>query len=172
MATARRILRLAALDRAVVHHPVEQSGHSDRSVVGIDWGYSCAGRLRWRREDGFRGVAALDGQWFIIPSSNPGTPIVQSWGLNGDIPVPGDYDGDGKTDLAVWRPSTGQWFIIPIEQSGHSDRSVVGIEWGHSGAGRLRWRREDRFCGMAALDRAVVHHPLEQPVLRSFSRGA
>jgi hypothetical protein len=27
--------------------------------------------------------------------------------------VPGDYDGDGKTDFAVWRPTTGQWFIIP-----------------------------------------------------------
>jgi hypothetical protein len=27
--------------------------------------------------------------------------------------VPGDYDGDGTTDLAAYRPSTGQWFVLP-----------------------------------------------------------
>jgi hypothetical protein len=26
--------------------------------------------------------------------------------------VPGDYDGDGKTDVAIFRPPTGEWFII------------------------------------------------------------
>lgn len=33
------------------------------------------------------------------------------WGEPGDIPVPGDYDGDGRFDYAIFRPSTGQWFI-------------------------------------------------------------
>lgn len=26
--------------------------------------------------------------------------------------MPGDYDGDGKTDLAIFRPSEGNWWIL------------------------------------------------------------
>jgi hypothetical protein len=28
------------------------------------------------------------------------------------VPVPGDYDGDGKADLAVYRGRTGEWFVF------------------------------------------------------------
>jgi hypothetical protein len=33
-------------------------------------------------------------------------------GFGGDKPVPGEYDGDGRTDLAVWRPSSGFWHTL------------------------------------------------------------
>ncbi|MFL6350608.1 MAG: FG-GAP repeat domain-containing protein [Bryobacteraceae bacterium] len=54
-----------------------------------------------------------DGEWYIVPSSNPHTAYLQQWGLPGDIPVPADYDHDGRTDIAVWRPSNAVFYIVP-----------------------------------------------------------
>jgi hypothetical protein len=50
------------------------------------------------------------GTWFTLSSN--GNSYNRGWGLPGDIPVPGDYDGDGQIDFAVWRPSEGNWYII------------------------------------------------------------
>jgi hypothetical protein len=35
-----------------------------------------------------------------------------NWGLASDKLTPADFDGDLKTDIAVWRPSTQTWFIL------------------------------------------------------------
>ena len=34
------------------------------------------------------------------------------FGQQGDIPVPGDYDADGKTDAGIFRPSSDLWFVL------------------------------------------------------------
>ncbi|MFB3884287.1 MAG: FG-GAP repeat domain-containing protein [Thermodesulfobacteriota bacterium] len=65
------------------------------------------------------------GYWNIIPSSTPGAPYSYPRGIPTDIPVPGDYDGDGKTDLAVWRPGDGYWRILRS-----SDQGVIQTNWG------------------------------------------
>jgi hypothetical protein len=43
------------------------------------------------------------------------------------VVAPGDYDGDGKTDIAIFRPSTGTWFILYS-----STGTFAGIRWGNA----------------------------------------
>jgi FG-GAP-like repeat len=47
--------------------------------------------------------------WYVLGSNEGST--AKQWGAVEDRPVPGDYDGDRKTDFAVFRPTEGRWFI-------------------------------------------------------------
>jgi len=49
------------------------------------------------------------------------------WGQNGDIPAPGDFDGDGKTDRAIFRPASGDWYIL------FSSGGWTGLHFGQNG---------------------------------------
>jgi hypothetical protein len=48
------------------------------------------------------------GEWYV----RGGAPFVL-WGSPSDLPMPGDYDGDGDTDIAVFRRGAqfGEWYI-------------------------------------------------------------
>jgi FG-GAP-like repeat/Reeler domain len=50
--------------------------------------------------------------WYYRPSATPATFYSYGcFGSAGDKPVLGDFDGDAKTDFAVFRPSTALWYI-------------------------------------------------------------
>jgi hypothetical protein len=63
------------------------------------------------------------------------------WGVqaSGDVPMPADHDGDGRTDPAIYRPGTGQWFILRSEAT-YSTYLVV--QWGNQGLGDVPIREK------------------------------
>jgi hypothetical protein len=64
-----------------------------------------------------------DGRWRIQYSN--GTPAATFyWGAPNDKPVPGDYDGDGGSDAAVFR-SDGFWYI-----RNSSNNTMTAIQFG------------------------------------------
>ncbi len=75
-------------------------------------------------------AAAPQSYFYIINSSN-NTIRIEPWGTRADVgTIPGDYDGDGKADLAVWRPgaTTGAQSTFYVKKS--SDGGMMAAEWG------------------------------------------
>jgi hypothetical protein len=64
------------------------------------------------------------GVWYIYQSTNGAVGVAQ-WGSATDVPVPGDYDGDGKTDYAIFR--NGTWYLY------QSTAGIVIANWGIAG---------------------------------------
>ena len=88
------------------------------------------------------------GDWFFKNHLTDATETF-TWGLSGDIPLGrvlppvqvrfGDYDGDRKADLSVYRPSTGGWFLFElVHRHVRFPHALLGPEHGPSAARRLR----------------------------------
>jgi hypothetical protein len=77
-----------------------------------------------------------DGTWYWTSSSHDYDTMAASarqWGSAvaqlGDQPLTGDFDGDGKTELAIWRGSTGTWFLL-MSADQYSYLTARGFQWG------------------------------------------
>jgi hypothetical protein len=71
--------------------------------------------------------------WFYHPSNGSADVNYQVFGISAtDFPVQGDYDGDGTTDIAVWRPDldpTQTFFYFRKTTNG----AITQFEWGQNG---------------------------------------
>ena len=64
--------------------------------------------------------------WYRKSSDNSN--LAFPFGLSTDLLVPADYTGDGKSDLAVFRSSTGFWYVLRSE-----DNTLYGFPFGSAG---------------------------------------
>ena len=59
----------------------------------------------------WRFIGRRTGTWYWLNSSNGAFNAAQ-FGVAEDLPTPADYDGDGRADISVFRPSNGTWYRL------------------------------------------------------------
>ena len=108
---------------------------TDHLVPGDYDGDGLTDHAVWRQQTGI---------WYVLRSADK-TLLTVKWGgpppppppntisfLSSDQPVAADYDGDGVTDFAVWRPDTGVWYILK-STDGFSQNNPQIFRWGMLG---------------------------------------
>jgi len=65
----------------------------------------------WFEPEDEKGLGLWQVYYLPDKSGNQKESRIIQFGHRGDIPMPADYNGDGTTDLAVYRPAKGEWII-------------------------------------------------------------
>lgn len=139
----------AVPEDAVVFRPTnstwfKQSADENGAFSAVKWGMEGDVPLAADFDgDGIKDNAVWrpsTGVWYILRSTD-GNVDHFTWGMTtqhptgglADVPVPADFDGDGRADIAVFRPDTGIWYVL-TSSSGYDDhRSTVYFQWGQLG---------------------------------------
>lgn len=100
-----------------------------------------------------------DGYWHVVGQTGSAATSAQ-WGASTDLPVPGDYDADGKTDFAIYRPSDGYWWIFFSSTS-----TYTNMQWG---ADLLDTPAPADYDGDGKTDLAVARQNLTTDVLEWY----
>jgi len=109
-------------------------------------------------------VAPASTTTFTLGSLNRTVTVARSWGGLGDTPLSADFDGDGRKDLAVYRGTTGEWFILG------SSTGYRTVTWGAASLGDIPVPAD--YDGDGRADIAVFRQATSQWIIVRSSNGS
>jgi hypothetical protein len=110
-------------------------GSTERSTTLV---YSLAGDRKGTWKAGQFWALLSSNDWRYDANDADKT-LVRSWPLDPDtaqhyLPATGDYDGDGRDDLLIWRQDNGRIFVLLSSNDWRYDENSLSTRWGYTGS--------------------------------------